>query len=79
MEMKTNPLRVLVDGSNDNLTVKVYDHSRKQAVIHLLNMCTTTGSDCGTSLAILIFSVLQSHGVTVLDLELITPVLVKAI
>lgn len=63
--MKTSPFSLLVDGSNDNLTVKVYDHSRKQVVTHLLNMCTTSGRDCGTSLAILIFYVLQSHGVTV--------------
>ena len=47
------------------LTVKVYDHSRRQVVTHLLDMCTTSGRDCGTSLAIFtkISSILQDNSI----------------
>jgi len=57
--MKGNPFSLLVDGSNDTgveklnpLTVKIFDINRRQVVTHLLDMCTTTGRECGTSLAI---------------------------
>ena len=58
-EMKANPFSLLVDGSNDAgveklnpLTVKIFDINRQQVVTHLLDMCTTSGRDCGTSVAI---------------------------
>ena len=58
-EMKGNPFSLLVDGSNDTgveklnpLTVKIFDITRQQVVTHLLDMCTTSGRDCGTSVAI---------------------------
>ena len=69
---KTNPFSLLFDGSNDTgleklnpLTVKVYDHSRRQDVTHLLDMRTTSGRDCGTSLAIFtkISFVLQDNSI----------------
>ena len=57
--MKCNPFSLLVDGSNDTgveklnpLTVKVFDITRQQVVTHSLDMCTTSGRDCGTSAAI---------------------------
>ena len=56
--MKGNPFSLLVDESNDTgveklnpLTVKIFDITRQQ-VSHYLDMCTTSGRDCGTSVAI---------------------------
>ncbi len=58
-DMKANPFGLLVDGSSDTgldklnpLTVKIFDVSRKQVITHLLDMCTTSGRECGTSVAI---------------------------
>lgn len=44
------------------LTVKIFDTDRSQVSTYLLDMCTTSGRDCGTSLAIFtkINSVLES-------------------
>ena len=57
--MKNNPFSLLVDGSNDTgveklnpLTVKIFDITRQKVVTHLLDMCTTSGRDCGTAVAI---------------------------
>lgn len=57
--MKSKPYSLLVDGSNDTgreklnpLTVKLYDFSSKQVTTQLLDMCTTTGRNCGTAAAI---------------------------
>lgn len=54
--MKTNPYSLLVDGSNDTgvdklnpLTVKIFDIQRSQAHTYLLDMCTTSGWECGTA------------------------------
>lgn len=58
-DMHINPFSLLVDGSNDTgveklnpLTVRIYDNSKRQVTTHLLDMCTTTGRDCGTATAI---------------------------
>ncbi len=68
--MKRNPYSLLVDGSNDTgreklnpLTVKLYDASRSQVTTQLLDMCTTTGRNCGTAAAIFekIDSILGNH------------------
>ena len=57
--MKTVPYSLLVDGSNDTgveklnpLTVKVFDPVEKQVTTQLLDMCTTSGRDCGTAVSI---------------------------
>ena len=57
--MKQFPFSLLVDGSNDTgleklnaLTVKIFDVKWSQVVTHLLDMCTTTGHECGTASAI---------------------------
>ena len=57
--MKANPYSLLIDGSNDTsleklnpLTVKIYDSTRKQVCTQLLDMCTTSGRDCGTAATI---------------------------
>lgn len=57
--MKIGPFSLLIDGSNDTnldklnpLTVRIYDHSRRQVTMQLLDMCTTSGRDCGTASAI---------------------------
>ena len=70
--MHVNPFSLLVDGSNDTgvekfnpLTVKMYDNSKRQVTTRLLDMCTTTGCDCGTATAIFtkIDSVLKKYHV----------------
>lgn len=70
--MKTNPFSLSVDGSNDTgleklnpLTVKIYDVNRKQVSTRLIDMCTISGRECGTSLALFtkIDSVLVSCGI----------------
>ena len=70
--MKSHPFSLGVDGSNDTgveklnpLTVKFFDVSQGKVSTHLLDMCTTSGRDCSTSLAIFnkIDSVLVSHGI----------------
>lgn len=70
--MKTSPFSLAVDGSNDTgleklnpLTVKIFDANRNQVSTHLLDMCTTSGRECGTSLAIFskIDSVLESFDI----------------
>ena len=72
-EMRVYPFSLLVDGSNDSslekinpLTVKIYDVKRRQVVTHLLDMCTTTGRNCGTSPAIFakIDAVLDHHEIS---------------
>ena len=57
--MKANPFSLLVDGSNDKgleklnpLTVKIFDAQNRQVCTQLLDMCTTSGPECGTSDAI---------------------------
>lgn len=57
--MKTNPYSLLVDSSNDTgidelnpLTVRIFDVQRSQVYTHLLDMCTTSGRQCGTAEAI---------------------------
>ena len=54
-----HPFSLLIDGSNDTgmeklnpLTVKIFDDQKGQVTTHLLDMCTTTGRDCGTATAI---------------------------
>ena len=49
----------LIDGSNDTslykinlLTVTIYDVSKQQVTMQLLDMCTTSASNCGTASAI---------------------------
>ena len=81
--MKSDSFNLAVDGSNETgveklnpLTVKIYDVTRKHVSTQLLDMCTTSGHDCGTSLAIFykIDSVLVFLGVTVLVSVWTTPV-----
>lgn len=71
--MKIRPYSLLVDGSNDAgieklnpLTVKIYDASRCQVTTQLLDMCTTTGRNCGTAAAIFekIESILCNHDIS---------------
>ncbi len=71
-EMKASPFSLLVDGSNDTgveklnpLTVKIFDITRREVVSHLLDMCTTSGRDCGTSMTIFskIDSVLEKYSI----------------
>lgn len=59
--MKSEPFSLLIvnDGSNDTsldkinpLTVRIYDISKRQVTTQLLDMCTTSGQDCGTASAI---------------------------
>ena len=57
--MKIEPFSLLIDGSNDTnleklnpLTVRIYDHSRWQVTTQLLDMCTTSGRNCGMASAI---------------------------
>ena len=54
--MKEKPFSLLIDGSNDTgieklipLTVRIYDNNQRQVVTLLLDMCTTSGRDCGTA------------------------------
>ena len=70
--MKREPFSLAVDGSNDSgieklnpLTVRIYDANRRQVVTCLLDMCTTSGRDCGTAQSIFtkIDSVLDKHEV----------------
>ena len=70
--MKSNPFSLAVDGLNDtgveklhSLTVRIYDVNCRQVSTHLVDMCTTSGHDCGTSLAIFnkVDSVLVSRGI----------------
>jgi len=85
--MKVYPFSLLVDGSNETtvekvnpLTVKIFDVERKQVVTHLLDVCTTSGRDCGTSSVIFnkIDSILDRynrfHRITVSVLVSIIPV-----
>ena len=58
-DMKRHPFSLLIDGSNGTgveklnpLTAKIYDNQKEQVTTHLLDMCTTTGRDCGTATAI---------------------------
>ena len=58
-EIKTNPFSLVIDGSSDTgleklnpLTVMIFDMSRSQILTHLLDMCTTSGRECGTAVAI---------------------------
>ena len=58
-DMHVSPFSLLVDGSNDTgveklnpLTVKRFDNSKRQVTTCLLDMCTTTGRDCGTATVI---------------------------
>ena len=89
--MKSGPYSLLVDGSNDTalkklnlLTVKLYDASCRQVATRLLDMCTTTGRDCGTATTIfnkidLVLSIYTAFlGQTVLVLEWTIPVLMWA-
>ena len=57
--MKTNPFSLLMDGSSDTgveklnpLTVRIFDTIRSRVPMHLLDMCTTSGRECGTAVAI---------------------------
>lgn len=57
--MKNNPFSLLVDGSSDTsveklnpLTLRIYDDTKKQVATQLLDMCTTSGRDCGTASSI---------------------------
>ena len=57
--MKSEPFSLLIDDSNDTsldkvnpLTVRIYDVSKRQVTTQLLDMCTTSGRDCGTASAI---------------------------
>lgn len=70
--MKNGPYSLSVDGSNDTgveklnpLTVRILDVNRRQVVTQLLDMCTTSGRDCGTASAIFqkIDSVLTSMNI----------------
>ena len=54
--MKASPFSLSVDGLNDTgleklnpLTVTIYDVNRQQVSTQLLDMCTTTGRECGTA------------------------------
>ena len=55
-EMKGKPFSLMIDGSNDTgieklnpLTVRKYDDNERQVITLLLDMCTTSGRDCGTA------------------------------
>ena len=70
--IKNHPFSLAVDGSNDTeveklnpLTVKIYYVNQRHVLTHLLDTCTTSRRDCGTSLAIFnkIDSVLVSLGI----------------
>ena len=57
--MKTNPFSLLIAGSSDTgleklnpLKVRIFDMKRSQISTHLLDMCTTSGRECGTAVAI---------------------------
>ena len=71
-EMKKNPYSLLVDGSNDSgveklnpLTVRVLDMEILQVSTRLLDMCTTSGRNCGTAASIFskIDSTLAKHNI----------------
>lgn len=71
-EVKVSPFSLLVDGSNDTgleklnpLTVKIFDVSQRKVKTLLLDMCTTSGRDCGTATAIFtkIDTVLDSYSI----------------
>lgn len=54
--MKVDPFSLLVDGSNDTgleklnpLTVRIFDSATNKVTTQLLDMCTTTGRNCGTA------------------------------
>ena len=70
--MQNSPFSLLVDGSNDTgleklnpLTVKIFDATNRQVCTGLLDMCTTSGPNCGTALAIFnkINSVLEQYNI----------------
>ena len=55
-QMQFNPYSLSIDGSNDTglekmnpLTVKIFDVNRNEVVHKFLDMCTTSGKDCGTA------------------------------
>ena len=86
-DMKANSYSLLVDGSSDTglvklnlLTVRIFDTRRSRVLTHLLDMCTTSERECGTSAAIFskIDSVLNNHNILwhhcVAALVLIIPV-----
>ena len=71
-EMKKNPYSLLVDGSNDSgveklnpLTVRPLDMEIKQVSTQLLDMCTTSGRNCGTAASIFskIDSIMAKHNI----------------
>ena len=54
--MKGKPFSLMIDGSNDTgieklnlLTVREYNDNERQVITLLLDMCTTSGRDCGTA------------------------------
>jgi len=54
--MKNVPFSLSVDESNDTgleklypLTVKIYDVTQRHVRTQILEMCTTTGRECGTT------------------------------
>jgi len=57
--MKNGPYSLSTDGSNDTgveklnpLTVRIFDVNRRQVTTQLLDMCPTSGRECGTASAI---------------------------
>ena len=57
--MKNGPYSLSTDGSNDTgveklnpLTVRIFDVNRQQVTTQLLDMCPTSGRECGTASAI---------------------------
>ena len=54
--MKNGPYSLSTDGSNDTgveklnpLTVRIFDVNRRQVTTQLLDMCPTSGRECGTA------------------------------
>ena len=71
-DTKANSYGLLVGGSSDTgleklnpLTVRIFDTRRSRVVTHLLDMCTTSARESGTSAAIFtkIDSVLNKHNI----------------
>nr|XP_055023092.1 uncharacterized protein LOC129413419 [Misgurnus anguillicaudatus] len=55
-KMRENPFTLITDGSNDTgqekmnpLTVRIYDRDTSKVVHRFLDMCTTSGRNCGTA------------------------------
>ena len=72
--MKMDPFSLLIGGSNDAgleklnlLTVKIFDAPTNNIIVtsQLLDMCTTTGRECGTASSIFdkVNSVINQHGI----------------